>query len=280
MRKVSLIYLLSAAFCILIPGSAFAGACDAAQIGAMADAAKSGQYHTATMIGIRMTKSLQGALHGRLSSQRASQALRGGPDLAATLQSLDAAKSACNRADTEEALFQLTAASYRIAGLAMNQTPQKIAADDAATAASGNVPFGWHIAAVSAYRAGDLDKALQYSAKELDTIRGFFAQPDMAVYDLQRAWNLNGIIMLARGDVASARAALANSVASLPAAPLQGRIPVMALAQQILQRGDRSAVSAFLGECARMSGDPRIGDWKKAVDAGQSPNFGPAALLL
>ena len=83
-----------------------------------------------------------------------------------------------------------------------------------------------------------------------------------------------GRVALAEADVASAREHLL-AAGRVEGSPVLGSFgPNMALAKELLERGERDAVLEYLGLCSRFWDRKRLGVWAGVVRAGRTPDFG------
>ncbi|MEP6714179.1 MAG: hypothetical protein ABJC09_01315 [Terriglobia bacterium] len=253
----------------------------ASRLDSIIEEIKLGHYGTAqaatTSVRLAIEAELQGPLPNRVSGPQ-TRAAGNADEVILRFNEARAEYAARNLAS---ALSDIAVASKALSALAGMRTPQQTADSDVAEAESKNHPHFWHQAALSAYTAGRFDNALESSFKEIDMLRaGFYRFGSAGALISQRAWTLNGMIMLAKNDIPSAKTALANSALEAPTEPVHLLTPAMALAKELLGRGERKAVSTFLEECRRLTDSPRIAEWKKAVDSGQTPDFGSAARVM
>jgi len=84
-----------------------------------------------------------------------------------------------------------------------------------------------------------------------------------------------GRVALARGDRAAALDHLARAGKTRGSAVLGSFGPELELADELLQLGERAAVSSFLVEVERFwsSGRERVAAWRAAIEGGESPRL-------
>ena len=83
-----------------------------------------------------------------------------------------------------------------------------------------------------------------------------------------------GRIALAEGDVGGAKEHLLAS-ARVPVSPVLGSFgPTMALALELLEHGEQSAVLEYFELCSGFWDPDRLGTWADLVRAGRTPGFG------
>lgn len=90
-----------------------------------------------------------------------------------------------------------------------------------------------------------------------------------------------GRVALARGDVAEARRRLLASAATEGSPQLNSFGPSMALALDLLQRGEAAVVLQYLKRCRSFweLGQDNLDHWEASVVASQMPDFGYNACL-
>lgn len=129
--------------------------------------------------------------------------------------------------------------------------------------------------ATEAFEAGDMVKAEQYANELLQSAA-----------DFKKDWNYGnavyngnvvlGRIALRRGDIAGAKQHLL-AAGDTPGSPqLDSFGPNMALAKELLEKGERDTVLSFLQSCAKfwkMGGD-KLPSWISTVKSGGTPDFG------
>ncbi len=82
-----------------------------------------------------------------------------------------------------------------------------------------------------------------------------------------------GRVALRRGDLAAAKAHLLDS-AKVTGSPVLGSFgPRMELAQELLAKGERKTVLAYLKACGRFWQDDRQTQWAKSVESGGTPDW-------
>jgi hypothetical protein len=129
--------------------------------------------------------------------------------------------------------------------------------------------------ATSTYEAGDTVKAQQYAFELLASADGF-----------KKNWNYGnavhkgnivlGRVALGRGDMAGAKEHLL-AAGQTPGSPqLNSFGPNMVLAKELLEKGEREVVLAYLDSCAKfwkMGGD-QLQSWMATIKGGGVPEFG------
>jgi hypothetical protein len=125
----------------------------------------------------------------------------------------------------------------------------------------------------SALRVGDAAAAAA-AGRELLALAEEFRGWDYgsAVHDGNE---LIGLAALRGDDVAAAKQALAAAGATPGSDRLAAEGPDLRLAEELLRRGERDAVLAYLDRCARFwrGGADRIASWKDAIRSGIDPDF-------
>lgn len=127
----------------------------------------------------------------------------------------------------------------------------------------------------AAFAAGDLDKAQQY-ASELLLAAPKFKNDWNYGNALHQGNNVLGLIALQRGDVASAKEHLL-AAGQTPGSPqLDSFGPNMMLAKELLEKGERDAVLAYLQSCGKFwkMGTDSLQAWTAVVNQGGTPDFG------
>jgi hypothetical protein len=86
-----------------------------------------------------------------------------------------------------------------------------------------------------------------------------------------------GRVALQSGDLIQARERLIAAGRTSGSPQLNSFGPNMAPARELLERGERGAVLEFFDLCEKFwqHGSDRLGEWKRQVNAGEVPEFGP-----
>jgi hypothetical protein len=125
----------------------------------------------------------------------------------------------------------------------------------------------------SALHVGDATAAAA-AGHELLALAGEFRGWDYgnAVHDGNE---ILGLAALRSDDVAAAKQALRAAGATPGSDRLAAEGPDLRLAHELLERGEREAVLAYLDDCARFwrAGAERIASWKDAIRSGIDPEF-------
>jgi hypothetical protein len=147
-----------------------------------------------------------------------------------------------------------------------------IQAWEACAAAGG----GGHLPdlAISAFESGDLLKAKQYATQLLDTSK--LKDEDLVADNLHIANTVLGRLALRNGDIEEAKRRLLASAPEHGSAILNSYGPRMSLAAELLDRGQRDVVVAYLDKCARFwkFDHGQLSQWKAEIRAGKKPDFG------
>lgn len=122
-----------------------------------------------------------------------------------------------------------------------------------------------------AYYAGNLEKAKSYSAEGLEKIK-----PDQwEFWDVRHEGHIIlGLVALKSGEIEAAKDYL------LKAANTEGAkrydSPNMALAKELLERGERETVLEYLDLCSKFWNPKRskVNEWKAEINDGHFPDFG------
>jgi tetratricopeptide (TPR) repeat protein len=93
---------------------------------------------------------------------------------------------------------------------------------------------------------------------------------------VQRANTILGRVALRAGDITSAKEYLLNSVDSGAARDIAFSGPILILAKELFERGERDAVLQYLENCLALwpRGEPILRLWIGEIQAGKTPNFG------
>lgn len=131
--------------------------------------------------------------------------------------------------------------------------------------------------AAAAYDAGDYDKAETYANELLSDADRY-----------RTNWNYGnaifhgnlilGLVALKRDNNVSQAESYLLAAGRTPGSPqLDSFGPNMSLAKDLLAAGERDTVPDFLDECAKFwkADGGRLSDWKKTIQSGGTPDFGP-----
>jgi hypothetical protein len=129
--------------------------------------------------------------------------------------------------------------------------------------------------AQAALRAGDEAKAVAYANELLRP-----GQPDAADWNYGNAIHdghmVLGLVAVRHGDIPAARQHLLDA-GKTPGSPVLGSFgPNMALAKELLEKGERDTVLEYFSECRRFwkMGQASLDAWSKVVRDGGAPVFG------
>ena len=125
--------------------------------------------------------------------------------------------------------------------------------------------------AKAAFVAGEFTKAHQYAQELLQTAPQYRGDWNYG-NALYTGNSVLGQIALAQGDIPSAKTYLAAAGDSPGSPQLNSFGPDLTLAQQLLAKGEKDAVIAFLGKIAKFwkGHEEKIQDWQKAIQQGQT----------
>jgi hypothetical protein len=129
--------------------------------------------------------------------------------------------------------------------------------------------------AKTALAARDRDKAQRYADEALEASRhGVFPWTGDAIH---QGNIVLGRLALERGDVEAAKRFLLLAGKAPGSSTLGSTGPNMALARDLLQRGESAAVLQYLEECGDFWGGNRgkLAEWTVLIRAGLKPDFGP-----
>ncbi len=125
--------------------------------------------------------------------------------------------------------------------------------------------------ACASIKANDFQTALTAASQAMIVELPSQVGPFRAVI-LHRAKNIMGLAALSSGDIESAKDYLMRSVASIGV--LSGsHVPYTRLARELLVKGERDVVLAFLRECTKLwsSEDHQLEKWIYALEQGDTP---------
>jgi hypothetical protein len=170
----------------------------------------------------------------------------------------------------------MIAASRRVAELQEQfpRSPQQVLADLEHDVLPERAAIYFTELAEAAFQAGDLDKAVHYAK---DALTGKSDEND--------SWNegnrvhkghiVLGRVALRRDDVTAAAAHLIAAGKTKGSPQLNSFGPDVALARDLLAKGETAAVLQYLEECRVFwqMGGSRLDSWMKDIRAGKKPNF-------
>lgn len=127
-------------------------------------------------------------------------------------------------------------------------------------------------AAKRCFSAGRIEEARRHAEELLGLLPSFRQHPDYgpALHD---ANTVLGRIAVREGRLEDAKRHLAESVRA-PSAAMMDYGPSMALAKDLLEKGERQAVLDYLAACRRFWNFARLEDWRQQIQQGQIPDFG------
>ncbi len=130
--------------------------------------------------------------------------------------------------------------------------------------------------AQSALDAGDTAKAKGYAEQAVDAAKRWPDDWD-AGNKVNRGNTILGLLALRAGHVPEAREFLLASARTKGSPQLGSFGPSMALAQKLLQKGERKAVLQYLDLCGHFwtMGTKRLKKWTSTIKDGGTPDFGP-----
>jgi tetratricopeptide (TPR) repeat protein len=126
-----------------------------------------------------------------------------------------------------------------------------------------------------AYEAGDFAKAEQYASEVLQLAPQFKND-----WNYGNALHMGNIVLgrvaLQRGDVSGAKQYLLAAGATPGSPQLDSFGPNMTLAKELLEKGERDTVLAYLQSCSKFweMGDGQLQAWAATVKGGGIPDFG------
>ncbi|MBZ5610378.1 MAG: hypothetical protein LAP38_19115 [Acidobacteriia bacterium] len=192
----------------------------------------------------------------------------------AALDDLNACAASYTQGNWMAALGSATDASFDVIALMRQAGTGAVYQLDKARA---DTPRAGFADLLRAARAASNDKrpteALEYLTRAIAAIEELPERGRPLL--LRQAYTLQGLAFLDQNDQAAAEASLAASaIGQFGAIP-----PSMKLAKALLDRGDSAAVLKYLEQCKALwaSGAQQLATWEAAIQAGQTPDFGPAA---
>ncbi len=126
----------------------------------------------------------------------------------------------------------------------------------------------------TAYAAGDLAKAERYANDALEAARqGVFWWTGDAIH---QGNIVLGRLALRRGDVEAAKKYLLAGGKTPGSSTLAALGPSMALAKELLDRGETATVLQYLGECGEFwtGNRGKLAEWIVLIKGGLKPDFG------
>jgi tetratricopeptide (TPR) repeat protein len=126
-----------------------------------------------------------------------------------------------------------------------------------------------------AYDAGDMAKAEQYANELLKSVQG-----GAGSWDSGNAIFTGNIVLgrvsLRRGDIAGAKQHLLAAGETSGSPQLDSFGPSMTLAKELLEKGERDTVIAYLQSCAKFwdMGRENLKSWIATIKGGGTPDFG------
>jgi TonB family protein len=134
------------------------------------------------------------------------------------------------------------------------------------------VPASLLDASKAAFDAGALGKAQEYAQNLLDRVDPQDTASGQYVHD---AHIVLGRAALAQGKTDEGKTHLLQAGRVTGGGSLTSFGPNMSLARDLLERGERETVLAYLEECRAFWKNPRLDEWIQTIKSGGMPNFGP-----
>jgi len=134
------------------------------------------------------------------------------------------------------------------------------------------VPASLLDASKAAFDAGALGKAQEHAQNLLDRVDPQDTASGQYVHD---AHVVLGRIALAQGRTEEGKTHLLQAGRVTGGGSLTSFGPNMSLARDLLDRGERDTVLAYLAECGTFWKNPRLDEWIQTIKSGGIPNFGP-----
>jgi hypothetical protein len=127
-------------------------------------------------------------------------------------------------------------------------------------------------AAKQCFSANRIEEARQYAQELLSLLPSFRQSPDygQALHD---ANTVLGRIAVREGRLEDAKRHLLESIRA-PNAAMMDYGPSMALANDLLEKGERQAVLDYLARCKRFWNYARLDEWAQQIQRGEIPDFG------
>lgn len=129
--------------------------------------------------------------------------------------------------------------------------------------------------AVSAFEAGNTEKAQQYASELLHSAPQF--KNDWNYGNALHKGNIVlGRVALKTGDIAGAKEHLLAAVQTPGSPQLNSFGPSMTLAKELLEKGERDVVLTYLESCGKFwkIGGEKLQSWMATVRGGGIPEFG------
>ncbi len=131
----------------------------------------------------------------------------------------------------------------------------------------------------ASYAAGDMTKALIY-ANEVLSLAAAHASAWPQGEAIHHGNIIAGRVALQRGDIVAARNYLLAAGRTKGSPSLHTFGPNMALAAELLAKGEDDVVVQYLAECKQFwkMGDASLSKWTHLIQQGKTPDFGPNLL--
>ncbi|MFI5166642.1 MAG: tetratricopeptide repeat protein [Thermoanaerobaculales bacterium] len=129
--------------------------------------------------------------------------------------------------------------------------------------------------AAAAFDAGSMDKAKSYADFALDAAKRWPSDWN-AGNDLHHGNLILGRLALRAGDTETAKAYLVSAAKTHGSPQLNSFGPNMALAKELLERGEKATVLEYLALCGNFwsSGKDTLRNWTATINSGGTPDFG------
>jgi tetratricopeptide (TPR) repeat protein len=127
-------------------------------------------------------------------------------------------------------------------------------------------------AAKLAVETGDLDKAKVFATRLLEKAENEFGFVDGDA--IHHGHLVLGRTALRQADMDSAKRHLLEAGRTPGSPPLNSFGPNMALAKELLEKGERTAVLQYFDLCGKFWRDERLAEWSAAVKRSEVPDFG------
>lgn len=188
---------------------------------------------------------------------------------------------AISPSDTSLAALQGQLYALHLDGSRLEKAPEKaLAAFEEATSGTGNIfmkELYLNQAAEAAFEAGEYEKARQLANELLEmTKRVFPALSPIQPHEDSKhtAYILLGRLALRDGETSAAKEYLLKGGRVGSAPTLSSFGPNMALAKELLERGEREVVLQYFDLCSRFWENPKLKQWAEEVRQGKIPDFG------
>jgi hypothetical protein len=128
-----------------------------------------------------------------------------------------------------------------------------------------------------AFDASHYEKARTYALEMIDSVPECSSAGDVwtSSHACHLGHQLLGRVALRTGNTENAKLHLMESINASGGPHLGAAIPLMTLAKELLERGERRAVRDFLQRCAELHAESRTAfvRWVEQIDRGETPDF-------